>query len=277
MMKQIVAAAAMAAASMTAAGDSLREPLYPNGIPDASDTDNFVPELLWYPASEVYNTGKCVVVFPGGGYGGLCWTYEGEDVGHLLQAHGITVAVCLYRCCGVSYKHPIPLNDAKAAMKRVRERADEFKFKKDQVGVMGFSAGGHVAASVMTAFDKDSRPDFGILCYPVISMQKELTHKGSRDNLLGQDPPQELVNATSCELNVTSNTPPAFIWACSTDQLVPSLNSVKFYEALRKNGVDAELHIFKQGLHGGALCVGNERGLPRDIWLDLMFNWLRTF
>ena len=254
------------------------EPLYPKGKGNvAGEGLKHNPALMWYPAPATNNTGKCVVVFPGGGYGMLCWSYEGVEVGEFFQKHGITAVICLYRCAEGGYRHPVPLQDAQQAIRRARQDADRYGYSRDRVGVMGFSAGGHLAASAMTHYDAETRPDFGILCYPVIKFGEKATHLGSQYNLIGKDADAETVKSLSCEKQVTKDTPQAFIWACATDQLVPSANAESFHAALRAHGVPSELHIFRQGWHGGGLCFDPTEGLPRAVWTELLLDWMRTF
>jgi len=183
-----------------------------------------------------------------------------------------------------SYKHPAALGDAQRAIRVVRDRAKEFGVSADKIGVMGFSAGAHLASTAATHFDSGNpqssdpiehagcRPDFAILAYPVISFTAEYTHQGSRKNLLGENPKPELVKELSSELNVTPKTPPTFLFSSSTDTVVPPENSVAFYLALRKAGVPAELHIFENAPHGVGLDLAD---LSVGEWGTLLLHWLR--
>jgi acetyl esterase/lipase len=270
---------------MPARGESKTELLWPNGAPGAKgDSDDDKPTLaISLPPAEKA-TGAAVVVCPGGGYRGLAMSYEGVDVGAWLNEHGIAAFVLKYRHKGTGYEHPAPLHDAQRAIRTVRARAGEFHVDPARIGILGFSAGGHLASSAGTHFDAGKsdaadpiervscRPDFLILCYPVISFATPYAHQGSKKNLLGEKPDAKLVESMSSELAVTPQTPPTFLWHTDADTGVVPENSVLFYLALRKAKVPAELHIFEKGKHG--------LGLARDIpavatWPDRAIDWLR--
>jgi acetyl esterase/lipase len=200
------------------------------------------------------------VICPGGGYGVLAG-HEGEDYAHYLNRLGIAGFVLKYRLGSAGYRHPVMLQDAARAVRLVRARAGDWGVDPKRVGIMGSSAGGHLASTVLTHFDggnpdaedmverQSSRPDIGILCYAVITLG-EFTHQGSKRNLLGEAPPPELVKLLSNELQVTEETPPCFIWHTWEDTAVPIENSLQFAAALRKAGVPFDLHVYEKGSHG---------------------------
>lgn len=232
--------------------------LWPNGTPDSNGitvpeskprADRVAnvsdPSLIVYPASKP--NGLAVIACPGGGYAFLSMGQEGCDMAQWFNAQGITYAVLKYRMPNKGHC-TVPLSDALQAIRMMRGYEDRWGIRK--IGIMGASAGGHVASTVATHFTEDSRPDFQILLYPVISMKMGLTHQGSRLELLGETPSEELVDTYSNELHVTPNTPPAFILHCSDDKVVPVENSLSYYQALKKNGVSVTLHIYPRGGHG---------------------------
>jgi acetyl esterase/lipase len=242
-------------------------PLWPNGAPGALGTSsNDIPTLTPYLADPTNATGAAMIICPGGGYAHLS-PREGNDYALWLNQHGITCFVLKYRLGADGYKHPVELQDSARAVRTVRARADEFKIDPKRIGIMGSSAGGHVASMLMTHFDsgdtnsadaierQSSRPDIGILCYPVITMG-EFAHPGSKNLILGKNPSPELVQETSSELHVTANTPPCFIWCTSEDRTVPPENTLMFAAALRKNHVPFDLHIYQKGGHGMGLGMG---------------------
>jgi acetyl esterase/lipase len=250
------------------------------GALGAEDRDR--PTLtIFLPFGDKVPTG--VIVCPGGGYGALADNHEGRQVANWLNSLGITAFVLKYRL-GPRYHHPVELGDAQRAIRMVRSRAAEFGIAADRIGIMGFSAGGHLASSAGTHFDAGdanatdpidrfgSRPDFLVLGYPVISFTTPYTHKGSLRNLLGDNPDPKLVESLSSELQVTPQTPPTFLFSTDADTVVPSENSVLFYLALRKNKVPAELHIFEKGPHGVGLDL---RDPALSMWPTLLANWLR--
>jgi len=258
-------------------------PLWPNGAPGALGTaDDDIPTLeTFLPASNPTKT--AVVIAPGGGYAHLAYTLEGVEVAQWLNAQGVAAFVLKYRL-GMKYHHPIELGDAQRAIRTVRANAAQYGIAADHVGIRGFSAGGHLAATAGTQFDvgnasatdpieqQSSRPDFMVLDYPVITMEDPYVHKGSRTNLLGNAPTQEQMDAMSAELRVTAQTPPTFLWTTTDDKTVPVMNTVMFYTALVKAGVPAEMHIFQHGAHGAGLGVGNPQ---LAVWPDLLIKWMR--
>ncbi|RCS44692.1 alpha/beta hydrolase [Bremerella cremea] len=278
--------AVLLATTSLVAADPAKEPLWPEGAPGAHGTeDKDIPTITAYmPASEI-NTGCAIVVCPGGGYGHLATGHEGVEIGEFWNKHGVAAFVVEYRHANRGYKHPAPLQDAQRAIRTVRARAEEYNLDPKRIGIMGFSAGGHLASSAGTHFDKgnpdskdpveqvSSRPDFMILCYPVIAFDKPYTHKGSQRNLLGDDAPAELVAEMSSERQVTAETPPTFLFHTTEDTAVPPQNSVDFYMALKEKGVPAEMHIFEKGRHG----IGLGKDVPGSAaWPDLCLAWLKT-
>lgn len=241
-----------------------------------------IPTLTYY--SPRGNSGTAVVLAPGGGYGNLALNHEGRQVANWFNAQGIGTFVLRYRL-GPGYRHPIPLNDALRAMRLVRARAQEFGVQPNRIGIMGFSAGGHLASTVATRFDTgntaaseaidrmSSRPDFVILGYPVIASAAPYAHQGSFRNLLGDDAPAELRQSLSNDTQVTANTPPTFLFHTNADTAVPPENSILFYMALRKAGVPAEMHIFEPGPHGVGLAMNDP---VLDAWPPLLSTWLRA-
>lgn len=232
------------------------------------------------------STGTAIVVCPGGGYGMLAYDWEGTDIASWLNANGIAAIVLKYRLpedASNVTPHLTPLLDAERAMRLARHNASEWNIDADQIGVMGFSAGGHLASTLGTHFDSgnleasdpvdrlSSRPDFMILMYPVITFDETLTHGGSRRNLLGEDDSPELVKLYSNELHVTPSTPPTFLVHSSDDTAVPVQNSLLFYNALLQNKVEAEMHLYPYGGHGYSLAIGQGR---LQEWSDHCIAWI---
>jgi len=258
--------------------------LWPSGAPGAQGTDaKDIPQIRIYPADPAKANGCCVVILPGGGYGALAVDHEGQQVANWLNSIGVTAAVVTYRL-GPKYHHPAPLQDAQQGIRYVRANAGGLKIDPHRVGIMGFSAGGHLASTVSTHFDagdksstdpvaqQSSRPDFSILCYPVISFKEPFSHAGSRRNLLGDNPDPALVENLSNETQVTAETPPTFIFQTNEDKGVPAENCVAYYLALRKHGVPAELHIYQHGPHGVGLAPGNP---VLGTWKERLADWLK--
>jgi len=270
----------------TFADDDFQPPeirlLWPEGAPQAmGDADADKPGVWVYPAGENAN-GAAIVICPGGGYAIHATDHEGVQPAKYFNSIGVTAFVLRYRLS--PYRHPVPLLDAQRALRFVRAHADEFKIDKHRVGIMGFSAGGHLTSTSVTHFDggdanaadaidkESSRPDFGILGYPVVSLTADFAHRGSGNNLLGKDPTDEQLKSLSNELNVTAETPPLFLFHTSEDTGVPAENSVSMYLACRKAGVPAELHIYQQGPHGVGLA--NEHPALSQ-WITTAGTWLR--
>ena len=271
-----------AAPANTSGGEPQTMPLWERGAPGAlGSEDRDQPTLTAYPARQP--SGTAVIVAPGGSYGALASNHEGRQVANWLNALGVTAFVLKYRL-GPRYHHPIELGDAQRAIRIVRSRAKEWGVAPDRVGMMGFSAGGHLASTAGTHFDRGnaaaadpidragSRPDFLVLGYPVISFQPAIVHAGSLRNLLGENPDPKLVEGLSNERQVTAETPPTFLFHTTTDQTVPVENSVLFYLALRKAGVPAELHVFANGPHGVGLALSDP---ALSEWPTALANWLR--
>jgi acetyl esterase/lipase len=261
------------------------ELLWPKGAPGAAGTEERdKPSLALYLPPADKATGTAVVVCPGGGYGGLAAGHEGKEPAEWLNRHGIAAFVLHYRL-GPRYHHPAPLQDAQRALRIVRGRAKEWHLDPKRIGIWGFSAGGHLASTAATHFDDGKRdaddpvervscrPDFAILCYPVITLQPPYAHMGSRRNLLGDKPDEGLVESLCNDKQVTERTPPTFLFHTSADTVVPPENSILFYQALRRHKVPAELHIYQEGPHGVGLAVG--RGAAA-AWPDQLAAWLKT-
>jgi acetyl esterase/lipase len=259
--------------------------LWANGAPGALGTaDVDQPIITPYLPPEGTANGTAIVIFPGGGYQHLSMVKEGSDVANWLASTGVTAFVVRYRL-GPTYHHPIELGDAHRAIRIVRSRASEWRIDPRRLGIIGFSAGGHLASTAGTHYDAgnassadpiervSSRPDFMLLLYPVITFRDTVhMHRGSRDMLIGKAPPDSLVQLLSSEMRVTRDTPPTFIAHSTDDTTVPVENAILFYEALRANKVPAEMHIFEYGGHGFGLA-------PNDpmlgAWTTLAESWIR--
>lgn len=264
------------------AAEHFVEPLWPGGAPLAKNADVETPDLTIYLPDSAKANGAAVIIFPGGGYWNLAMDHEGHQVAQWLNSFGVAGIIVRYRR-GPGCEHPVPLTDAKRALRTARFRANEWNIDPNRIGSLGFSAGGHLASTTGVHFDDgdaaadnpiervSSRPDFVILVYPVISMTEEYTHKGSKRNLLGENPDSELAEKMSSELQVTAETPPTFLILSDEDKVVPAENSVAFYLALRDAGVPAEMHIFETGKHGFGLDPLNA---IRSDWMDLCQQWM---
>ncbi|WBL25136.1 alpha/beta hydrolase [Zunongwangia sp. HGR-M22] len=245
------------------------------------------------PTLEVYlpvkqtATGQAVLVCPGGGYAGLAYDWEGTQIAKFLNTKGIAAGVLKYRLPGsasVKENFKAPLQDAQRGIRLLRANASAWNIDKNKVGVMGFSAGGHLASTLGTHFQEafysaidsidseEIRPDFMILIYPVINMDPEITHQGSRENLLGKNPSAALEMQFSNDLQVTENTPTTFILHASDDGAVPVENSLRMYAALHKNNVKTEMHIYPEGGHGFALANGK---YYLENWSERLSDWLK--
>ncbi len=259
--------------------------LWPDGAPGAlGGDDSDKPSLTVFLPTKNQAAGTGVIVCPGGSYGALASNHEGRQVANWLNSLGVAAFLLKYRL-GPRYHHPIEIGDAQRAIRMVRAHATEYGVALDRVGVMGFSAGGHLASTTGTHFDKgipgdsdpiqrmSSRPDFLVLGYPVISFTTPYTHPGSLRNLLGEHPDPKLVESLSNELQVTGDTPPTFLFHTNEDKTVPAENSVLFYLALRKAGVPAEMHIIEHGPHGVGLFLKDPL---LGKWPELLANWLRS-
>jgi acetyl esterase/lipase len=285
----VLAAVLLAARPPASAGDkkpAAAQPktyeLWPNGAPLTKGKGTAdVPTVTVYPAPAEKATGAAVVICPGGGYGGLAMGHEGHDIARWLNSLGATGVILKYRLS--PYRHPVPLLDAQRALRFTRAHATEWGIDAKRVGVMGFSAGGHLASTAGTQFDsgkadaedpvdrQSCRPDFLILGYPVITLKGRYAHGGSRDNLLGKGADDKLVESLCNEKRVTPQTPPTFLVHTTEDTAVPPENSVFFYEALRKAKVPAEMHIYEKGRHG----LGLGKGTAFATWPGLCAAWLQ--
>ena len=257
--------------------------LYPKGAKESSELQN--PEsfrdkefimnisdarMYAYPADKEIANGTAVLICPGGGYGGVSQVKEGSEFAEWFNKLGVTAFVLYYRM--PNGHHSIPLKDAQTAMEFIHKRAKEWNIDKKKIGIMGFSAGGHLASTVGTHFKtKKQRPAFMILGYPVVTMDSTYTNTGSRINLLGKNPSDELVKFYSSELQVTKKTPPTFMVHAKDDGAVPIANSRNLLKALHDNAVDAELLEYDKGGHGFGM---RKRGIPADNWTDLLKIWL---
>jgi acetyl esterase/lipase len=285
-LRHISVAVALCVPLASAFADAAKvELLWPGGAPGAKgDADGDKPSLTIYLPPQNKATGAAVVICPGGGYGHLAMDHEGHQVAQWLNSLGVAGFILKYRHRGTGYGHPAPLQDAQRAIRMVRSRAKEWSVRPDRIGIMGFSAGGHLASTAGTHFDKGKpdaadpvdrascRPDFMVLVYPVISFTEPFTHVGSRKNLLGENPDPKLVESLSNEKQVTAETPPTFLVHTNEDPGVPAENSVAFYLALRRAKVPAEMHIYAKGPHGFGL---GKKGEPMATWPDRCVDWMR--
>ena len=287
-MKRLSLLAAVLATTVMAHAQSTNSfPLWSAGAPGAlGQSSNDVPTLTVFTPEAGKANGAAMVVCPGGGYAHLA-QHEGRDYARWLNESGITCFVLKYRLGSAGYRHPAMLQDAARAVRTVRARASEWGIDPQRIGLMGSSAGGHLAATLLTHFDAgqsnavdvieraSSRPDVGILCYAVISLG-EYRHNGSRNNLIGTNPPAELIELLSNELQVTSNTPPCFVWSTEEDKTVPVENSMMFAAALRKNKVPFDLHIYQKGGHGMGLGSRDWSHDKRHLWTADCLYWLKA-
>jgi len=282
----LLLAALMVTPFMTRAQSTHSFPLWPEGAPGALGTStNDIPTLTVYLPEPAKATGAAIVICPGGGYARLA-SHEGADYARWLNEMGITAFVLKYRLGSAGYRHPAMWQDAARAVRTVRARAGEWQVDPKRVGIMGSSAGGHLASTLVTHFDagqtnatdvierESSRPDLGILCYPVISFG-EFGHRSSMKNLLGDAPAPELVELLSNERQVTKDTPPCFLWHTVEDKAVPVENSLQFAAALRRAGVPFALHLFPKGGHGLGLGTRDWKPEARHPWTHDCEFWLR--
>lgn len=264
--------------------------IYPNGVPNSkpssvleSGADRGLYKGITNPTLEYIKpekpNGTAVIVIAGGGYGVIVYNGEGVNIGKELAQKGISVFVLKYRLPSEEImvdKKIGPLQDVQQSIKYIRENAEKYGIDKSKIGVMGFSAGGHLASTAATHFEKSYisnventslRPDFQILVYPVINMKDGLTHPGSKENLIGKNASTEDVELFSNDTQVRSNTPPAYLTHAADDKLVDVDNSINYFESLRKNKVEVELHIYPKGDHG---FIFRHQG-----WMDPLFDWLK--
>lgn len=284
-MKRIMISIVLIASVFTASAQFFRGPkidtvrIWPNGAPNAFELkpeqlprhggDAFTEALMEvYPARNP--NGLCVIMTPGGAYMTVAVDPEGREFKDWFNAHGITCCVLKYR---LPYgHHDVPLSDVHEAIRIMKGRAQELGITK--IGIMGGSAGGHLASTAATHYDAETRPDFQVLLYPVITMDESFTHQGSRDNLLGTNPSQELIDLYSNEKQVTKDNPPAFIVVCEDDGIVPPVNSLRYYEALINNKVPAEMHVYAEGNHGWGW---RDTFIHKHEAFDALLLWLNQF
>jgi acetyl esterase/lipase len=300
-MKKLILILAAVMGSVTGFAQNMIIPLWENDPPNYRetgevtiwDTSDIVrvrlvqkPDIAVFLPSKKNATGEAVVICPGGGYQILAYDWEGSDIARWFSSRGIAAFVLKYRLPGsasniVPYKSP--LLDAQRAMRLVRYNAWRWNIDPEKIGIMGFSAGGHLASTLSTHFDRGDpsssdpveqvscRPDFSVLVYPVITFTEEFQHSGSRINLLGEDAEESLVRYFSNELQVTEDTPPAILIHANDDTGVPVENSLVYFKALRANGVSAELHVYPYGGHGFSLAIG--KGYL-STWPDRVTDWI---
>ncbi|MBQ5451856.1 MAG: alpha/beta hydrolase [Bacteroidales bacterium] len=242
------------------------------------------PSLAYYPAENDNGNGTAIVVCPGGGYAGLTYMFEGIETAKWLSSKGIAAFVLKYRLPNdktMKDRKNGPLQDAQQALRYVRANAKKYGINPSQIGVIGFSAGGHLASTVSTHYNDEvykseynvsARPDFSILIYPVITLDPALTHAGTREALIGKDADQKLTEKFSSDKQVTKDTPPAFLVHALDDNLVPYTNSIMYTDALRKNGVQCELHLYAAGDHGLRVKTPTD---TQAFWHEACEKWLR--
>ena len=273
-------------AAALSAAEPARLPLWPQGAPLAEgQEEKDQPWVDVYPADKHQATGAAFLICPGGGYGGLAIDHEGDQIARFFHGLGIHAFVLHYRLGSQGYHYPVQLMDVQRAMRVVRSKASEMKLDPQRVGVIGFSAGGHLTSMAATLFDErieggtaddidklSARPDVAVPCYPVISMT-DFGHKGSRKNLMGPANEDEaLAKLLSTDQRVTDKTPPCFIFQTDDDTVVTAENAVQFYLACRRARVPAEMHIFKPGRHGVGLAQSDA---VLSVWPKLLTEWLR--
>lgn len=255
--------------------------LWEKGLPNTNGTESqeanddkgiYKPMIRIYLPAKEKATGRAVIALPGGGYGHLAYNHEGYDFAPFFNEQGIAYIVLKYR---MPYAHrEVPYSDVEEAIRLAKQHAKEWNIKTDDIGIMGSSAGGHLASTMATHYKPDTRPAFQILLYPVITMDSSYTHKGSRKNLLGVNPSDSLINAYSNEKQVTKETPRAFIIFCGDDKTVPVTNGVNYYSALNKAGVPATLIIYPTGGHGWGSRTSF--AYNQEFLLELK-KWLKSF
>ena len=270
-------------------------PLYPDSYPKVIPAEKqeqvnelghvqniHYPRLITYLPEKDKATGCAVVICPGGGYLIESSGNEGTDIARMLNSYGVTAFVLRYRL-PPEYRHPVPMQDAQRAIRLVRANADKWGLKPDRIGIIGFSAGGHLASTVATHFDggnpsagdavdrQSCRPDFAILGYPVISFTEAYCHAGSSTQLIGDDASEDVKRSLSGEQQVTEKTPPTFLFHSQDDKCVDPRNSIDFFLACKEKGVPAELHIFPYGEHGYGIGQG---GSGQSQWPTLLQKWL---
>ncbi|MDO4162992.1 MAG: alpha/beta hydrolase [Bacteroides sp.] len=280
-MRKILMISFLFVTTMLFAQKPVELPLWPDGAPNTNGLTGAQEDLeggrvanVTNPSITVYRparpNGMTIVMCPGGGYARLAMNHEGHDMASWFMAQGITYVVLKYRMPNGHYD--VPLSDAEQAIRLVRQHAEEWKINPNRVGIMGASAGGHLAASLATLYSSDeTRPDFQVLFYPVITMQ-EATHGGSRSNLLGANPTEELKQKYSLETRVTANTPQAFIMLSADDGAVPPVNGINYFLALRNQKVRASMHVYPTGGHGWGF---RDNFIYKRQWTGELEKWLR--
>lgn len=276
---------AFAVCTCTVAAEPQTIRLWQGDAPGATGSrEKDVPTAIVYLPEKTDEPTGAIVIYPGGGYGHLAIDHEGHQIAEWANSMGMAGIIVSYRHRNRGYGHPAPMLDAQRAIRLTRHHAKDWNINPNKVGVMGFSAGGHLSTTVLTHFDggdmsasdivdqQGCRPDFGIVCYAVIALGEEFTHKGSQRNLLGDSPSKELIESLSNEKQVTKETPPCFVWHTAEDKVVAAENSLRFYSALVRAGTASELHIFPEGRHG--IGLGKEFD-GADAWPGLAQAWLK--
>lgn len=281
-MKKILIMSLLAIATSANAQKPIEMNLWPNGAPNSNGLTGTEEDLNGGRVANVVNpsitvfksetpNSTTIIMCPGGGYARLAMNHEGFDMAPWMNAQGITYVVLKYRM--PNGNHEVPLSDAEQAIRLVRQHASEWNVNPNKVGIMGASAGGHLASTLATHYSsKETRPDFQILFYPVITMNPAVSHGGSRENLLGKSPSAELEKKFSNELQVTAETPKAFIMLSSDDRAVVPQNGVNYYMALVQNKVPAALHIYPIGGHGWGF---RDNFIYKRQWTGELEKWLR--
>ena len=281
-MKTIFFSILLSVATMLSAQNTFELPLWPAGAPNSNGLTGTEEDLeggrvsnVIKPSITVYKAdkpnGMAIIMCPGGGYARLAMNHEGHDMAPWLNAQGITYIVLKYRMPNGHYE--VPLSDAEQAIRLVRQHAKEWNIRPDRIGIMGASAGGHLAASLATLYSSnETRPDFQVLFYPVISMVPGVTHGGSRQNLLGNNPSQELEDKYTLEKQVNAHTPQAFIMLSADDGAVPPANGIHYFEALLQHQVPATLHVYPTGGHGWGF---RDAFTYKRQWTGELEKWLR--
>lgn len=281
-MKTIFFSILLSVATMLSAQNTFELPLWPAGAPNSNGLTGTEEDLeggrvanVITPSITVYKADKpngvAIIMCPGGGYARLAMNHEGHDMAPWLNAQGITYIVLKYRMPNGHYE--VPLSDAEQAIRLVRQHAKEWNIRPDRIGIMGASAGGHLAASLATLYSSnETRPDFQVLFYPVISMVPGVTHGGSRQNLLGNNPSQELEDKYTLEKQINAHTPQAFIMLSADDGAVPPANGIHYFEALLQHQVPATLHVYPTGGHGWGF---RDAFTYKRQWTGELEKWLR--
>ncbi|SEJ07272.1 Acetyl esterase/lipase [Cyclobacterium xiamenense] len=277
--------------------------IYPGEVPFQKETDITevvqqndilviskvqLPQIQVFLPAKRSATGKAVIICPGGGYGVLAYDWEGLDIAKWLNSHGIAAIVLKYRLPSAATQtrpHVVPMSDGQRAIRLVRHHAEEWGIDPDQIGIMGFSAGGHLASTLGTHFDsgnpgdadavehQSSRPDFMVLGYPVISFTEHITHIGSRNNLLGKEPDPQWVSYFSNETQVRADSPPTFLFHSQDDKAVPVEHSLLMYQGLLEKQIPVEMHLYPTGGHGFSLSI-NKEGTQKG-WMESLITWIQ--